>query len=187
MIKSRMELKEYLEYERKLYFKDNLKSKIEKYIVMDKDIYIYRFVKYLRKSEYYYNTRKYIFGNIMYLYYRRKKNKLGIKLGIEAWENCFEKGLKIWHTATIVVNGETKIGSNCEIKGDLCIGNNGKNNLSPKIGNDVQIGNGAKIIGDITIGNKTIIGAGTVVTKSFIQNDNILVGVPAKKINNNGD
>ena len=55
--------------------------------------------------------------------------------------------------------------------------------LAPNIKDGVWIGPGAKLYGNITIGSNVVIGANSVVNKSF--SDNITVaGVPAKKINN---
>ncbi|MGI2110935.1 acyltransferase [Shewanella frigidimarina] len=54
--------------------------------------------------------------------------------------------------------------------------------ISPiKVGNNVFIGLGAIIMPGVTIGNDVIIGAGSIVTKD-IENDSVVVGVPARKI-----
>lgn len=52
-----------------------------------------------------------------------------------------------------------------------------------KVGNNVWIGTRVIIMPGVTIGNNCIIGAGSVVTKSFADNS-IIAGVPAKKIKN---
>lgn len=181
MIKNCKELKRIIKLEKKKYQTGNFKRDISKILVKDKDIEIFKFQKYLRKSEYHYNQKS-IIHKLLYIYYRRKKNIIGNKLGIEIWENTFDEGLKIWHAGSIIINGEAKIGKNCELKGDNCIGNDGKSNLAPRLGDNVSLGNGAKIIGNIEIGNNVTIGAGAVVTKSFKEDNIILVGVPAKKI-----
>jgi len=48
-----------------------------------------------------------------------------------------------------------------------------------KIGNNVWIGEGVSVMPGVIIGDNSIIGAGTVVTKSF-PNNSVIVGVPAK-------
>ena len=64
------------------------------------------------------------------------------------------------------------------------IGKNiGIDNASPTIGNNVWIGPGTKIYGKVTIGSNTVIGANSIVNKSFKGNGTI-AGIPAKKINN---
>ena len=51
-----------------------------------------------------------------------------------------------------------------------------------KIGDNVWIGTGATILPGVTIGNGCVIGAGSVVTKSFEEDNLIIVGNPAKAI-----
>ena len=185
MITSKKELKEYIAADNKWYATDDFKSKI-----------IARFAKYpqrefklflncLRKQEYYINTAN---GNkikgFLGLYYERKKNALGMKLGIEISPNCFGKGLQIWH-GNIVVNSAVKAGENCILHGGNCIGNNGKSDEVPTIGSNVDIGYGAVIIGNIKIADKCIIGANALINKSFDESGSVIVGVPAKMISSN--
>jgi len=65
------------------------------------------------------------------------------------------------------------------IKPDGSISRNTRNNNAPIIGDNVTIGANVVIIGDITIGNNVIVGAGSVVTKSILDNC-IVVGNPAR-------
>lgn len=51
----------------------------------------------------------------------------------------------------------------------------------PEIGNNVILGTGSKILGGITIGDGCIVGANSVVTKSF-PDYSMIAGVPAKLI-----
>lgn len=53
---------------------------------------------------------------------------------------------------------------------------------APTIGNNVEIGFGAVIIGKIKIADGIKIGANSVVTKSFLEPNITIAGVPAKKI-----
>lgn len=184
MITAKSDLKRIIKIEKKLYF-ENGKKMLITILVQDKDWCLFRFQRYLRYSEYYYNNKgKTIFHKFSYAYYRRKKNLLGLKLGIEMWENVFDEGLRIWHAGDIVVNGYTKIGKNCQLRGNNCIGNNGHSLDAPTIGNDVIFGNGAKAIGNITIADKVEIGAGAIVLKSCTIPGDTLVGIPAKGIKN---
>ncbi len=185
MIKNIKDLIHYLKTEKKIYISDNKKDKIVNYITNDQRVKIWKYIKLLRRTEYFYNMKKSIYRNIMYLLYRRRKNVLGIKLGIEIWENTFEEGLNICHSGVITINGNSKIGKNCILHGDNCIGNNGKNKEAPKIGNNVDIGVGAKIYGDIIIADNIKIGAGAIVNKSFLEKGITIAGVPAKKVERN--
>lgn len=177
-IQTRVELKEYLEYEKKLY--PNTAADI---LTNDQRTYNWRYIKYLRKCEYHYNNRKRnLYHKIMYLWYRRRKNTLGSRIGVEIWENSFGKGLVIHHNGSIVVNRECRVGENCQLHGDNCLGNAGEGANVPILGNNVNIGVGAKIIGKITIADNVKIGANAVVTKSFLESGITIVGVPAQKV-----
>lgn len=113
---------------------------------------------------------------------RRKRNQLGVLLGFHIPAGCFGEGLLIYHSGSIVVNANAKIGKNCVLHGENCIGNNGVSDDAPVIGDNCDIGIGAKIIGGVKLGNNVKIGANAVVTKSFLEDDIVLVGVPARKI-----
>ena len=123
----------------------------------------------------------------MYVITKRIKNQLGVKIGVEIGANSCDKGLVIHHNGSIIINSNAKIGKNCELHGDNCIGNYGGNSGSacPTIGDNVDIGVGAKIIGPIYIANNIKIGANAVVTKSFFEEGITIVGVPANKIERN--
>lgn len=144
---------------------------------------IRRFLKYRRLEEYYINTAK---GSklkgALGILYDRKANRLGNRLGIEIGPNCFGKGLTIYHIGSIIVNPAARIGENCRLHGANCIGNNGKTQGVPRIGNNVDIGYGAVIIGDIEIADDVVIGANAVVNKSVLTPGAVVVGVPAHPI-----
>ncbi len=48
------------------------------------------------------------------------------------------------------------------------------------MGDSVDIGFGAIVIGHINLADDIVIGAGAVVTKSFVESSITLIGVPAK-------
>lgn len=178
MIQTREDLKEYLDYEKKLY-----PNTVADILTNDQRTYNWKYIKYLRKCEYYYNNRKNsLFAKVMYIWYRRRKNTLGSRIGVEIWENSFDIGLVIHHNGSIVVNRECRIGKNCELHGDNCLGNAGEGANVPTIGNNVNIGVGAKIIGKITLADNIKIGANAVVNKSFYEPGITIVGVPAHKV-----
>lgn len=168
-----------MEHIKSIYFKDN-KSYLRALVLREHEYYIYKFQKYLRGEE----AAKTIFFKV---YYRIKTNILGRKLGLTIPPDVFAEGLHIWHYGNIVVNRGARVGKNCVLHGDNCIGNNGNDNGCPIIGDNVDIGVGAKIIGNVHIANNVKIGAGAVVIKSCEELGVVLVGVPAyiKKGNNN--
>lgn len=88
------------------------------------------------------------------------------------------RGLVIYHPFGIILNHKCTIGNYVVLRHQVTIGNNGKNDKSPIIGDYVDIGAGAKIIGDILVKNGSEVGANAVVNKNF-DTSGLLVGVPA--------
>lgn len=183
MIDSYMRLRQILKSEKKNYpnnWFDNISC--------NQRVYNWKFIKLLRKCEYYRTkTRKSKNPLWMALYWivRTRKNHLGVFIGVEIPEDVFGEGLVIHHNGSIVVNGSSKIGNNCKLHGDNCIGNTGKvDSLTdcPRIGNNVEIGVGAKILGGVIIADNIKIGANAVVTKSFEEEGITLIGIPARKL-----
>ena len=115
----------------------------------------------------------------------RKKNKLGLAVGIEIPVGKAEAGIRIAHTG-VILNGQ--VGEGCVFHGNNVLGNKrtGDSNSVPKLGKKVDVGVGAIIIGKVEIADNCVIGAGAVVTKSFLTPGAVIVGVPAKAIDNNG-
>ncbi len=96
-------------------------------------------------------------------------------------------GVRFPHPNGIVIGGTTDIGENCTIFQQVTFGGkkigDAQNSNYPSIGNNVIIYAGAKLIGNITIGDNAIIGANSVVNKSFPPNT-IIGGIPAKILKN---
>ncbi len=182
-VKTKKELKETIKYEKKIYLGKTLKARIKERFTRYRLWSIFQYLKALRRAEYYFNKKSNnVYFEIRYLLAERKKNKIGNKLGIEICNNSVEKGLFICHSGSIVINGEARIGKDCILHGDNCIGNDGSNSEAPIIGDNVDIGVGAKIIGDVKIANDTVVGAGAVVVNSFENPGSVIVGVPAKRV-----
>ena len=180
MIQTRNQLKECLDIEKNIYFgTSDSYRKMKLCLLSDHDYLIWKFVKALRFTEYHYNAGH----KIMYYLWQRYKNRIGARLGLTMWHNTIEPGIKIWHYGSVIVNGHAKIGQNCQLHGENCIGNKGDfDNAAPTLGNNVDVGIGAKVIGDIYIADDVKIGANAVVTKSCYKKGAILVGVPAREV-----
>lgn len=184
MIQTKAQLKEVLTKEFALYFSGKKDYYIST-IICSRSARVWKYQKLLRYLEYFKSRKNGLGGafyTIMFALYSRRVNKLGMKLGIDTWCDVFDEGLHMHHVAGgIIVNSEARIGKNCELHGQNCIGNNGKpGGKSPVIGDNCKVGVGAKIIGDIQIGNNIIIAAGAVVVKSINEDGVILAGVPAE-------
>ena len=179
MLDTKNKLKECLKREKKYYITGKKRhEQLVEWLVNDPSVRIWKYQKALRYTEYYFCQKG--IKRLPYLWYRSKRNRLGLKIGFEMVEGVFEPGLVIYHSGNIVVNGFARVGEDCQLHGDNCIGNNGTTLEAPRIGNRVDIGVGAKIIGNIEIADDIKIGAGAVVTKSFLTPGVTLVGIPAR-------
>ncbi|HEY3360407.1 MAG TPA: serine O-acetyltransferase [Methanosarcina sp.] len=180
MIKSKQDYNYYLEADRIA-----LGKKRKKPMLFFDEVWVFQ--RLLRKVEYYKNCKISGFYRPYYYFLYLKFHLLSLFLGFHIKPNVFGPGLSISHPGTIVVNGNTRIGSNCRIHVCTVIGTKaGHGDVTPKIGNNVYIGPGAKIFGDIEIADGIAIGANSVVNKSFTEPNIGIAGVPAKKINDKG-
>lgn len=182
MIKSKKDYLYYLEQDRiaRNIKKVGCSGKFIRFIDPD---YVWNFQQLLRKCEYYRNVKgKSILSRIYYHFLKIRFKRLSLKLGFSIPENVFGPGLAIIHYGTIIVNAEAKVGSNCRIQACTNIGQSGGKYGSPTIGDNVYIGPGAKIYGQITIASNVAIAANAAVSKSFLNENVIIGGVPAKEI-----
>ncbi len=133
----------------------------------------------MRRTEYLVNCRR---GSVWaparalaLLYYQRRSIKLGYSIPL----NTFGPGVSIAHWGTIAINYGVRVGANCRIHQEVCLGS-GKGG-SPQIGDNALIGAGAKVIGGVRLGNNVTVGVNTVVVHSF-GDDLLLVGIPARPV-----
>lgn len=178
MIKSRSELYEYIEADRRANSRDTSRARI----FGDE---IWKFQKILRKLDYYSFRKRNALLMPIYMIYKMLFHKLSIKLGFTIPFNRIGKGFSIAHYGTIVIAKEAEIGENFRCHEGVNIGSTNGNSSAPRIGNNVFVGSGAKILGDITVANGVCIGAGAVVVHSIVEENTTWAGVPAKKISDN--
>ena len=182
MIKSKAQLQQYIKEDNAAYMQLSRKERLIAAICRYHNYEIMRFKKNLRMAEYYFNTASQ--GKIRFLkalYYERRKNKLGYRLGLEIDINCFDSGLVIYHGG-IVVNPNVRAGKNCQLHGGNCIGNNGKTQGVPTIGDNADLGYGACIIGEVRLADDVTVGCNAVVVHNCDECGAVLVGIPAKKL-----
>lgn len=174
MIKSKSDLKKYLEQDKKA-------NKIPSFslgnfiIRLFSPDYIWNYILILRKYEYYLNTNK----KFLQYYYKYRLNKLGCKLGFSIPANVFGPGLSIPHYGLIVVNQNAKVGRNCRLMHGVTIGATGGSAKAPKIGDNCFLGTNSVILGDITICNNVSVAANATVVKSCTVKNAMLAGTPA--------
>lgn len=189
MITSKKQLKETLAFEKKLYEQYMFPTRIRyilSYIKKEPAHRIWIWQRTSRYCDFYHYLLKKRGGfipKLLYLYFVRKRNSLAEQLGIEIITENIGKGFLLYHFSGTVVNGNARLGENCRLHGNNCIGNAGNEHFEcPKIGNNVLIGVGAKILGNVIIADNIKIAAGAVVVNSFLEPGITIGGVPAKRI-----
>ena len=123
-------------------------------------------------------------ARILYVFvwfvYRHKEHKLSIQLPLGTH---IGGGLRFPHYGSIVIAQSSIIGENATIHNDVTIGRSfGESSEGcPKLGDSVVVFAGAKLVGNIEIGNNVVIGANSVVNKSF-PDKSVVAGTPGKII-----
>lgn len=188
MITTKEELKKCLELEAGTYRgrygsrMGLIRLKLQKNIDIT---YIWKYMKAMRKTEYYCNkNRRSILDKLLRYVFERRKNRLGSRLGFSIEPNILGEGAIIYHP-NVVINRLAAVGRGCRFHGNNCIGvGKGESTAEsvPKIGNHVEFGFGAVVLGGVTIADNITIGANAVVTRSFLEEGITIAGVPAVKI-----
>ena len=163
-----------LAYEKKLYFRDKLHY-LTSMVTHEDNYLIWKYLTFLRREEAAANK-------LTADFWRRRKNNLGSRLGLQIYAGTCARGLHIWHYGSVIISGDAVVGENCTIHAQACIGSDGVSSAAPVLGCNVDIGAGAKIIGNVTIADNVHIGAGAVVVKSCKETGATLVGVPAHPV-----
>ena len=190
MIKSKTELNNIISFEKNIYCQYMFQTRLRRIMAFIKREPSWLILKWQMSARFvdYYKYRLEHTPNFIeklkYLYYIRKRNNLGARLGLEIGTENIAPGLLVYHYAGgCVVNGGSVIGSNCHLHGNNRIGNAGPHDLRcPIIGDNVMVGVGAKIIGNVNIADGIKIAAGAVVVHSFDEPNITIAGVPAKKV-----
>ena len=172
------DIRKTIRIDRKIYL--GKKSLI--YMIINHPNYVYyKALKYNRLYRFYKLNQQKIVNKFKYVYYKKKKNLYCNKYNLELNGAEIGEGFVIFHR-NVIINEKSKIGDNCCLHGNNCIGNNGINNNCPQIGNNVDIGYGTAIIGDVRINDNIVIGANSIVTKDLLESNAVYAGCPAKLI-----
>ena len=163
-----------LAYEKNLYFTGK-KDYLTAMVTHEDNYLIWKYMTFLRREE---AAR----SKFTAYCWRRRKNNLGSRLGLQIYAGTCARGLHIWHYGSVIISGDAAVGENCTIHGQACIGSDGASDVAPVLGKNLDIGVGAKIIGGVTLADDIRIGAGAVVVKSCEIPGATLVGVPARPV-----
>lgn len=117
-----------------------------------------------------------------YFRYQKYARMVGFVIG----DGVLGKNVIFYHRASIIINSQARVGDGCRFHGDAVLGvkNTGSQGC-PVLGKNVDIGAGAKILGDIYIADDIVIGANSVVVKSFHTPGITIAGIPAREIHSN--
>ena len=180
MIKSKKDLKEYIEADRKR--NPSTFNPLLRILGLNTEAYMVRKLLYnLRMYEYYLNIRPSWFNKLSKKYYGWRYNRISFKMRIIIAPNTIGKGLHIAHwTEGIIVNC-ISMGEYCGITSGVIVGNKDNQTNRAIIGNNVHLIIGCKVIGKINIGNNVLIAPNAVVVKD-VQDNTIVGGIPAKVI-----
>ena len=110
--------------------------------------------------------------------------KSGSKVGnfVEVKKSIIGKGSKANHLSYI---GDTTLGRNVNIgAGTITCNYDGKKKHKTKIKNSVFVGSNSSLVAPVTIGEKSIIGAGSVITKNVKKKSLALTRSPQLEIKN---
>ena len=128
-----------------------------------------RFLRCMRKLSYYKHKR-----NPLWMIYHVKYLRLGMKLGYSIGFDSLGYGLVLPHYGTIVVGPKNSIGNYAVLHVCTLI-----TSIDRHIGDNLFLSTGAKITSCLHLGNNVAVAANSVVTKSFDNDNVLLVGMPA--------
>ncbi|MEO8404379.1 MAG: serine acetyltransferase [Chitinophagaceae bacterium] len=135
----------------------------------------YRYIFFYRNARAYQGIP--VVNILSKLFLRRCSHRFGIQI---PQETTIGEGFYIGHFGTIIINGQTIIGKNCNLSAGVTIGqaNRGKSQGVPVLGDSVWIGVNAMIVGKIVIGNDVLIAPGAYVNVD-VPDHSIVMGNPA--------
>lgn len=139
---------------------------------------IIKYLEAMRRYSYYKNTLKnnYSFKFLLMIYWHRKWNKLGIKLGFSIGPDSLGYGVVLPHHGTIVVNENARIGNFAVIHTSTCVAGGDKD-----VGDYFYLSVGSQLVGKLSLGDGVSVAAHSLVNHSF-EDSVLLAGAPAHVI-----
>lgn len=150
-----------------------------KYICGSENTTVVHYLKLLRHCEFHCNNHG-LHHKILYLFYKIRLKRLGLRYGIQIPINRTGYGLRLMHISGggVHLNIE-RIGNYCGFNSGVLLGNKNSDGARPTVGDYTAFGPGAKAFGKIAIGSHVFVAANAVVTKD-IPDNTIVGGIPAK-------
>lgn len=152
-------------------------EKAKSWFVKYKDVLFSPSIQYVylfRKTQ---NSRFVVFRFLWMVILRMCQYQFGIQI---PYQTSIDKGFRILHYGTIVVNPNTKIGKNFNIaEGCLIGGALGKHSGFPVIGDNVVMGANSIILGGVIIGNDVLIAPGAFVNFD-VPSNSVVIGNPGE-------
>jgi serine O-acetyltransferase len=181
MIQSRRDLMFYLQEDAKRFSLQNVVRFQIKLIYGSEDAHILRYLKVLRRYEYYNNCRGNILKTLMLFYFRFRWMRLSLRYNLRIGINMVGYGFYMAHlTGGCIINCNS-MGNYCSVNSGVIVGNKDNPSSVPTIGNNVKLSVGSKVFGKLEIGDNVVIAPNAVVVKSVLSNS-IVGGVPARLI-----
>lgn len=174
MIKTKEELNLYLREDARANGITSKSSYLLKLIYGNVGACVFRYLKSLRRYEFYTNTNSPL--RYVYRFYNRR---LGLKYNLSLQINKIGYGIYIPHFEGGVIVNCRSLGNYCTLNSGVVIGNRHSNEEVPIIGNHVVVAPKATIIGAISIGDNAVIAPNSVVIKD-VPADYVVSGIPAK-------
>ena len=152
-------------------------------LLHSENYYIYRFLLHLRSYEYLIKQKTTPFMQIRRFWHLSRYSKFATICGFVIGDGVLGEDVVFYHRGNVIINPHARVGDGCQFHGSCCIGTSHTGEVKcPIIGKNVDIGYGAVLLGDIRIADDIVIGANSVVTKSFEEPGIVIAGVPARKI-----
>jgi len=149
------------------------------------DAHILRYLKSLRRYEYFNNCSKTMFGKVITYYLRYRWMRLSLRYNLHIGINMVGYGFHIAHLCGGGIINCKSIGNYCRMNAGVIVGNKDSQSDIAIIGNNVRLSAGCKVFGKIIIGDDVVVAPNAVVTKNVPDNC-VVAGIPAKIIKING-
>ena len=146
----------------KIIWKQRLKNLLRPDISM-------KYLRCMRKLSYYKYKK-----NPLWIYYHCKYLRLGLRLGYTIGHDSCGYGLVLPHYGTIVIGMKNTIGNYAMIHVGTLFTTDERT-----VGDNLYLATGAKVTTGMNLGNNVTIAANSVVTKSFVDDNILLAGMPA--------